>query len=203
MWRVLFLISSVCNQRADIGFLVDSSRSVGQSGFRKSKEFIKFLLQKFKISQTDIHVALTRFSSRANTIFGFEDYFTHSDVNAAIDRMKWVKGGTRTDHALRLARNKMFLEKPAGMSRPGVPKFLMVMTDGISSNPKITALEAAELKKRGIHIMVVVVGHNFYMKEALSIASSSRDVVTARSFSRLRRIVVAARERFCGGKITF
>lgn len=188
----------VCNQRADIGFLVDSSRSVGQSGFRKSKEFIKFLLQKFKISQTDIHVALTRFSSRANTIFGFEDYFTHSDVNAAIDRMKWVKGGTRTDHALRLARNKMFLEKPAGMSRPGVPKFLMVMTDGISSNPKITALEAAELKKRGIHIMVVAVGHNFYMTEALSIASSSRDVVTARSFSRLRRIVVAARERFCG-----
>ena len=148
-------------------------------------------------------MALIRFSTRANTIFGFEDYFTHSDVNAAIDRMKWVKGGTRTDRALRLARNKMFLEKPAGMSRPGVPKFLMVMTDGISSNLNLTALEAAELKKRGIHIMVVAVGYNFYMREALAIASSSRDVVTARSFSRLRRIVVDARERFCGGKITF
>ena len=198
---VPFCFLLVCNQRADIGFIVDSSGSVQSSGFGRAKHFIKFVLQKFKISESDIHIALIRFSTRASSIFEFEDYYTHRDINAAINRMKWVRGGTSTDRALRLARNKMFLEKPDGMSRVGVPKFLVVMTDGISSKPRLTALEADALKKKGVHIMVVAVGPRISLRQVLAIASSPNDVVTVRSFSRLRRIVAITKERVCGGEI--
>lgn len=190
----------VCNQRADIGFAIDASTSVRGSGFRKSKDFIKFVLQRFKISELGIHVGLIRFSTTARVIFNFEEYYTNGDINAAVDSMRYVKGGTYTDRALRLARTKLFLEKPLGSSRPLIPKFLVVMTDGISKNTRITAMEAKVLKERGVHIIVVGVGRNLARKELINIASSPQDVITATSFRALKKIVVVAKEKVCGGK---
>lgn len=145
-------------------------------------------------------MGLMRFSSRATTIFGFEEYFTHDEVYDAIDRMKFVKGGTRTDRALRLARNKLFLEKPVGMSRPNIPKFLVLMTDGISTHPRITVMEADLLKKKGVHIIVVAIGRAIYLKELLSVASTPRNVVSVTSFAKLKRIVAITKEKVCGGE---
>lgn len=158
------------------------------------------MLRRFKISEMGIHVGLMRFSSRASTIFGFEQYFTHREINAAIDRMRYQKGGTRTDRALRLARNKLFLEKPAGMARPNIPKFLVLMTDGISTHPKITAMEASLLKKKGVHVIVVAIGQLLYTKELIAIASTPRDVITVTSFAKLKRIVAITKEKVCGGE---
>lgn len=197
----MFFPCLVCNQRADIAFAVDASTSVRGAGFRKSKDFIKFVLQRFKISQTGIHVGLIRYSSSATVIFDFEEHYTNNDINTAIDRMEYVRGGTRTDRALRLARNKLFLEKPDGTSRPNIPKFLVVMTDGISKWPKITTLEANALKKNGVHIVVVGVGRLLGKKELVSIASSPEDVITATSFAALKKIVAVTKEKVCGGEL--
>lgn len=197
----LFLFSSrpVCNQRADIGFIVDSSGSVRINGFRKSKEFIKFVLRRFKISETGVHVGLIRFSSRATTIFGFEEHFTHSEINEAVDNMQFVRGGTRTDRALRLARNGLFLEKPDGMSRPNIPKFLVLMTDGHSTQPALTAAEAKSMKQKGVHVIVVAIGRGIHLPELLNIASTPRDVISVTSFAKLKRIVAITKEKVCGG----
>lgn len=189
----------VCNQRADIGFAIDASTSVRGSGFRKSKDFIKFVLQRFKISELGIHVGLIRFSTTIKMIFDFEEYYTIGEINAAIDSMKYVKGATYTDRALRLARSKLFLEKPLGSSRPLIPKFLVVMTDGISKNTRVTAMEAKALKDNGVYIIVVGVGRNLARKELTNIASSPRDVITASSFKTLKKIVAVAKEKVCGG----
>ena len=193
--------SLVCNQRADIGFAIDASLSVRASGFRKSKDFIKLVLQRFKISEIGIHVGLIRFSTTVKMIFNFEEYYTIGEINAAIDSMKYVKGATYTDRALRLARNKLFLEKPLGSARPLIPKFLVVMTDGISKNIRITALEAKALKDNGVHIIVVGVGRNLARKELINMASSPQDVITASSFRTLKKIVAVAKEKVCGGKL--
>ena len=134
-------------------------------------------------------------------IFNFEEYYTNGDINAAIDSMEYVKGATNTDKALRLARNKLFLEKPLGSARPLIPKFLVVMTDGISKNTTITAMEAKSLKDNGVHIIVVGVGLNLARKELINIASSPQDVITATSFRALKKIVAVAKEKVCGGKL--
>lgn len=189
----------VCSQRADIAFMVDASKSVKLSGFRRSKEFIKAVLQRFKVSQTNVHVGLILFSTRAKIIFNFEEHYTKNDLNAAIDAMEWTKGSTYTDRALKLAREQLFVEKEnGGTARADIPKFLVVMTDGISRNPTITAKEAAELKKRGVHIVVVGVGFMRKRSELLSIASSRRAVITARSFKTLKTIVAVTKEKVCG-----
>lgn len=181
---------------------MDASTSVRGSGFRKAKDFIKFVLQRFKISQTGIHIGLIRFSSSAHVIFNFEEHYTNNGINTAIDRMEYVKGATRTDRALRLARNKLFLEKSeGGTSRPNIPKFLVLMTDGISRWPKITTLEADALKKQGVHVVVVGVGRLLARNELESMASSPQDVITATSFAALKKIVVVTKEKVCGGKL--
>lgn len=191
----------VCSQRADIGFAVDASRSVRGGGFRKSKDFIKFVLQRFKISESGIHVGLIRFSTSARVIFDFDDYYTTQDINAAIDSMSYEKGGTNTARALRLARYKLFQEKPLGSSRPLIPKFLVMLTDGISSDSRLTAREAKALKDSGVHIIVVGVGRNLAKKELISMASSPQDIITATSFKALHKIVAVAKEKVCGGKL--
>lgn len=191
----------VCNQRADIGFAIDASRSVKGGGFRKSKDFIKFVLQRFKISELGIHVGLIRFSTTVKMIFNFEEYYTIEEINAAIDSMEYVQGATFTDRALRLARTKLFLEKPLGSARPLIPKFLVVMTDGISKNVRVTAMEAKALKDNGVHIIVVGVGRRLARKELINIASSPQDVITATSFRTLKKIVSVAKEKVCGGKL--
>lgn len=198
---IVSIFCLVCNQRADIGFLVDASISVGLSGFRKSKDFIKFVLQRFKISEIGIHIGLIRYSTRANVIFDFDEHYTTTDINTAIHRMRYVRGTTRTDRGLRLARNKLFLEKPEGSSRPNIPKFLVVMTDGISRLPRITALEAAELKKKGVHVVVVGIGHLLAKNELLGMATSPQDVITATSFASLKKIVAVTKEKVCGGEL--
>ena len=196
-----FSLVLVCSQRADIAFMVDASKSVKLSGFRRSKEFIKAVLQRFKVSQTNVHVGLILFSTRAKIIFNFEEHYTKNDLNAAIDAMEWTKGSTYTDRALKLAREQLFVEKEnGGTARADIPKFLVVMTDGISRNPTITAKEAAELKKRGVHIVVVGVGFMRKRSELLSIASSRRAVITARSFKTLKTIVAVTKEKVCGGE---
>ena len=134
-------------------------------------------------------------------IFNFEEYYTNGDINAAIDSMRYVKGATYTDRALRLARTKLFLEKPLGSSRPLIPKFLVVLTDGISMNTRITAMEAKALKDDGVHIIVVGVGRNLARKELINIASSPQDVITVTSFRTLKKIVAVAKEKVCGGKL--
>lgn len=179
---------------------MDSSRSVRINGFRRSKEFIKNVLRRFKISREGTHVGLIRFSTHATKIFGFEEYFSQSEVEAAIDKMKYRKGGTNTEKALNMARNDLFLEKPEGMSRPNIPRFVVLLTDGMSLDPEVTIKEAELLKQKGVYITVVAVGRSINRRELVDIASSPRNVITVSSFAYLKRIVLVTKQKVCEGK---
>lgn len=187
----------VCKRRADIGFIVDSSASVGSNGFRRSKEFIKNVLRRFKISSEGTHVGLIRFSTKATKIFGFEQYFSQSEVEDAIDKMRYKRGGTSTEKALNMARNDLFLEKPEGTSRPNIPRFVVLLTDGMSLDPKVTVKEAELLKQKGVFITVVAIGRSINRRELINIASSPRNVITVASFAYLKKIVLITKQKVC------
>ena len=195
-----FFLHLVCHKRADIGFAVDISSSVRINGFRRSKEFFKKVLNRFPISERGVHAGLIHFSSTAHLIFGFDEHYTLSDVENAVDRTKYRKGGTRTDKALKLARTRLFALPPEGSSRRNIPRFLVVTTDGISMRPSTTGLEAQALKNEGVHIIVVGVGFRTHMKELRAIASRPQDVIKVRSFAYMERIVENVRSAICQGK---
>ena len=179
---------------------MDSSRSVRINGFRKSKEFIKNVVRRFKISSEGTHVGLIRFSTQATKIFGFEEYFSQSEVEDAIDKMTYRRGGTNTEKALNMARNDLFLEKPEGTSRPNIPRFVVLLTDGMSVDPKVTIKEAELLKQKGVFITVVAVGRSVNKRELINIASSPRNVINVASFAYLKKIVLVTKQKVCEGK---
>lgn len=62
--------------------------------------------------------------------------------------------GTRTDKALKYVRHKIFTD-----NREGVPKIAVLITDGASWYPDLTANEARLLKKHNVTIMVVAISN--------------------------------------------
>lgn len=156
------------------------------------------VLKGMSISQDAVHIGMIRFSTRSDLIFGFNDHYTTSSVAAAIKAMEFVRGGTRTYLALAKARISLFALTPEGSSRPNIAKFLIVLTDGMSTNVERTASEARALKNEGVHIIVVAVGLTHHRKELISLASRPQDIIRARSYWNLGNIVKAVQQRVCG-----
>lgn len=166
------------------------------NGFRRSKEFIENVLKGLSISQDGVHIGLIRFGTRSDVIFGLEDHFTYSSIAAAIKTMKYTGGGTRTYLALSQARTSLF----AGSSRQNIAKFLIVLTDGMSTNVELTAQEARALKNEGVHVVVVAVGRTVYRRELVSMASRRQDIIRVRSYASLGNIVKNIQDRVCNGE---
>lgn len=62
--------------------------------------------------------------------------------------------GTRTDKALQYVRHKIFNDE-----REGVPKIAVLLTDGASWYPDLTAHQADLLKQKNVTIMVVAISN--------------------------------------------
>ncbi len=61
----------------ELGFLVDGSESINtpnKTNFKKSLEFVKSIVKTFRISQSEVRVGLTVFSTDVNSVFKFNKY---------------------------------------------------------------------------------------------------------------------------------
>ena len=61
----------------ELGFLVDGSESINtpnKTNFKKSLEFVKSIVNTFRISQSEVRVGLTVFSTDVNSVFKFNKY---------------------------------------------------------------------------------------------------------------------------------
>ena len=117
----------MCNNvKVDLGFIVDSSESIGRRNWAKLKTFVKTIISSFEVAPGKTHVSAIAYSSKAKEVFRFNT-LRNSDLNTdevdnLIDGMKWERGFTRTDLALLLSDSNMFTSS-AGM-RNNVPKVL-------------------------------------------------------------------------------
>ena len=67
----------VCGKRVELGFLVDGSESINtpnKTNFKRSLQFVKNIVNTFRISQSEVRVGLTVFSTHVNTIFKLAEY---------------------------------------------------------------------------------------------------------------------------------
>ena len=114
----------VCEAVADVAFIVDSSGSIGRRNWVKMLKFLKDMVKAFNVGPQKTHIAVVAYSTNANVEFRF-NRLTGSAVSeegyyGLINRMRFQRGYTFIDKALKLA-NKQIFSTNFGM-RPSLPQ---------------------------------------------------------------------------------
>lgn len=152
----------------DVGFVLDSSGSVGSKEFKNAILALQTLITRAK---DDTLYAGIAFSTTANVTFNFTNPLK---AMKKLGKTVYVPGKTNTQEALDKCRRELFLKKESGYRRLSY-KRLLVVTDGQSNIEKQKTLyNAFRLKNMGIEIFVVAIGS--YLKgiaEIVGLASST------------------------------
>jgi len=119
-------------------FVLDESTSVNNENFDLMKSFLSHLVGRLDVDSGHTRVGLVCFSSDVDTeeAFNLNAHSSKASVQSAISSLTYSMGITNTAKALRYVRKTM-LTSAAG-DRPDVNNVVIVLTDGISTNPEAT-----------------------------------------------------------------
>ena len=184
--------------KVDLGFVIDGSGSIeyyGKGNYQKVKDFVKSVVQGLDVSLDGTHVGVVLYSSTAEVVFGFKKHYDKASMLAEIDNMYYPGRSTYTGKALRLARTGLF----ENGSRPGVPKMLLVLTDGKSSDS--VAGPAQKLRDLGVTVFSIGIGINYNKQQLNYMASDpdSKHVFTA-DFNDMQTLVQKIKGSVCKSK---
>ena len=174
-----------CESIVDVGFILDSSGSLAKD-YGKEKDFLKTLAATFGVSSNGSRAGVVTFSYYTKHSIKMNDHTDLTSFNAAVDKIPLMGSTTRIDKALRLTQKEMFSIANGG--RPGVPKVLILLTDGTQTKDagaEDPGVVADELRKDGINIIVVGIGQGVNRDELVQMAGSSDNAYSAASFSEL------------------
>ncbi|XP_007943701.1 von Willebrand factor A domain-containing protein 1 [Orycteropus afer afer] len=153
--------------QGDLLFLVDSSASVSHYEFSRVREFLGQLVAPLPLGPRALHASLVHVGSQPDTEFSFGQYNSGASVQDAIRAATQRMGDTNTGLALAYAKEQLF-DTAAG-SQPGVPKVLVWVTDGGSSDPVGPPMQ--ELKDLGVTVFIISTGRGNLLE--LSAAASA------------------------------
>ncbi|XP_068731171.1 macrophage mannose receptor 1-like [Montipora capricornis] len=192
--------SRVCLGEAEIAFLVDSSGASGED-FQEVKNFVWSVIENYEISNNGTRVGLIRFSTEASVIFDFQDSADNAiRLKEMIDNVILAEGSDhKTERGLQLARTDLFSAK--GGSRLAVPKILVAMTQGSSESLLAVARASMALKRNHVTIVVVGIGEEVNIEELLTMASTTDNLISVRTFKELKKGIVIVRDKVCGEMI--
>ena len=186
---------ATCNAKLELVFLVDGSGSIegyGRGNFKRCLNFVKQVGRAFTISPDKTRMAVILFSSRAKTIFSLDTYSDFGSVARAVSSIRYPRRGTYLGKALRLAQNDVLRK-----ARKGVPKVLIVMTDGRSAD-KVEA-HAQRLKATGVTIFAFGIGKRYNRRQLMRMATDRKHMIT-RDFRAMSRAIKPLAQDVCSGK---
>lgn len=197
---MLFLRSgfSRCRNPVDVAFLVDSSGSLGQEGFRKQKDFIKAVTQTLDVTPSHSKAGVITYSDRASVAIKFSDYKHHEEFTSALEALPYHGKTTRIDKAIVMASKELMTKK--GGRREDIPGVMVIMTDGRQTpDLDVTPLEeaATSLEELGVATLVLGIGELADEKELRKMTARDGDVFLAPSLQRLSSYVQPLATSIC------
>ena len=175
----MYTISDVCTPytNADIVFLVDVSKSAGYGAFEEQKQFIKNFVSKFPIGPLDYRYQFSLVTFSLESVIHFH-LNSHLDISTLLDAIDVITvesdGPSFVGKALETVKNDVF--DTINGARSSVEQYVIVLTDGLSSDPVDTVKQATELKLRGVKIYAIAIGPSIYHAELLDIATYHKHV---------------------------
>uniref|UniRef100_A0A8C9DJB8 Collagen alpha-5(VI) chain n=1 Tax=Prolemur simus TaxID=1328070 RepID=A0A8C9DJB8_PROSS len=185
----------VDTKEADIYFLIDGSTSIQKKQFEQIKEFMLSTIGMFSIGPDKVRVGVVQYSDKREVEFNIADYSNDIDLSKAVANIKQLEGGTCTGEALDFI---LPIIKNGSKDRTsGVPCYLIVLTDGKSSD---RVLEPAErLRAEQITIYAVGIG-DAEKAELQQIAGKEERVNFGQNFDALKSIKNEVVHRICTEK---
>lgn len=138
----------------DVVFLVDGTKHIKMGHFKKIMQFVKNLAKVFHVSQQGTHVSLVLYGDDSETIFNLNDYFSLTDLNKALSKIKLRKKRKRyIGKGLKHVKDDVL----AKHGRSGVPKVIILLQNG-KSKDGIDDISQV-IKKDGVKIFAVGYGN--------------------------------------------
>jgi len=191
-----------CARAADIVLVLDQSTSivVGDPNYDnwyvQMLGFAKSVASAFPIGENLTQIGLMKFSGDVEIVFHLNRYNDRETLLNAIDNVDIFGGETNIAAALRTARQDMFAQSNG--ARPGVPKILILLTDGTANIEPLNTLPEAKLTKAA-NIKIYAVGITDQVDEdQLKIVASAPDYFFfASNFTQLSSILQYVIENSC------
>ncbi|KAL3968337.1 C-type lectin domain family 4 member A [Sarotherodon galilaeus] len=180
--------------QADVVLLVDGSYSIGLQNFAKVRAFLEVLVNSFDIGPNKIQISLVQYSRDTYTEFALN---THHDINAVVRAVRtfpYRGGSTNTGRAMTYVREKIFV--PARGARQNVPRVMVLITDGKSSD----SFRDAATKLRNIDVEIFAVGVKDAVRselEAIANPPSETHVYEVEDFDAFQRISKELTQSIC------
>jgi len=174
-----------CKAKVDVGFILDSSGSLSND-YQKEKDFLKTLAAAFSVSKDDSRVGVITFSHKSEHSIKLKDHTDIKSFNDAVDAIPLMGSITRIDKALRQTQQELFTPENGG--RPGLPKVLILLTDGSQTaggDAEDPVDIAAEIRNSGISLIVVGIGSGINPTELARIAGGNDNTFLASTFDEL------------------
>jgi len=168
--------AEICTSKVEIGIILDASTSVTDANYKGMLKFVQDLTDEFVVSPTQVHFGALHYSWKAKLDFQISDtkFWTNEALKEKVKSIVYSYGGTRTDYALKLAEKKLFCAT-CGL-REGVPKVLIVFTDGKSSSTSQPMSSASAYLKDTLGVHIISVGvTKFIDKQQLNDIASPGD----------------------------
>ena len=189
-----------CARAADIVLVLDQSTSIVLESYEnwyvQVLGFAKRIAGAFPIDRNLTQIGLMKFSDEIDIVFHLNTYGDRQSVLNAIDNADIDGGDTNIAAALRTAREAMFTEQNG--SRPGVPKILILLTDGTANiEQSNTLLEADLTKAANIKLYTVGVTHEVDEDQLRVMATTTDYYFFASDFTQLNDVLQYLVENSC------
>ncbi|XP_019718708.1 von Willebrand factor A domain-containing protein 1 [Hippocampus comes] len=171
-WMLMCLLPNTLNAQAgapegvlnccegDVLFLLDSSGSVSSYEHSRMLDFLSGLLLPFSLGEDQVRIGLLQVGTQPRLEFGFDTFRTQSGLQGALRGTKPLRGDTNTVEALKIAKDQVLRPGPVDGARPGLPRVLVWLTDGVKPGDVIGPM--TELREEGVAVLVVSTGHGNY-----------------------------------------
>nr|XP_023415873.1 collagen alpha-1(VII) chain isoform X8 [Cavia porcellus] len=180
---------------ADIVFLLDGSSSIGRNNFKEVQGFLEGLVLPFSgaASAQGVRFATVQYSDDPRTEFDLDALGSGGDVIRAIRALTYKKGNTRTGAALLHVSDHIFRTQ---LSRPGIPKICILVTDGKSQD--LVDAAAQRVKEQGVKLFAVGIKHaDFEELKRVASQPSSDFSFFVNDFGILRTLLPLISRRVC------
>ena len=195
--RCVLIVADCGGKPADVVFVLDSSNSIWKLDFERQLDFVQSTVQLFTVRPDHTRVSVLTFSDGVTDQFPLKRHRDRPSVLAAIAGINRTLGDTYTGKALHYVWRKSFSANHG--ARKHVPHIAVVITDGRSSDPRRTRIEASRARAHGAHIFAVGVGRFVDTKELRAIAGSDEDVFTVTDYKALKSIREMLAIKACQG----